>query len=176
MILRKHVSSRFLWSIVTLLGTTIVAGCSDDGTITVSSGYGKGIKFSGLGPTYAWSPSPSMDRANPALGSAEFGELVRKVVENELAAKGFTPASAGPANFWVDYRIGKQKKTDSGVNPHGEVFGEGSLQLDVLDPQNGKMIWRGVAQARIVPKAPPELREKRLKMAVQRLMKDFPIK
>ena len=116
---QQHVSSGSLWSIVALMGTTIVAGCSDAGPVTVKSGYGKGIKFSGLGPTYAWSPSPSMDRANPALGSAEFGELVRKVVEAELAAKGFAPASAEPANFWVDYRIGKQKKTDSGVNPHG---------------------------------------------------------
>jgi hypothetical protein len=62
------------------------------------------------------------------------------------------------------------------VNPHGDVIQEGSLVLDVLDPGAGKLIWRGVAQARISLTASPDVREKRLNLAVRQLMKDFPPK
>jgi hypothetical protein len=60
------------------------------------------------------------------------------------------------------------------VNPHGEVFEEGSLVLDVLDPQSGKLIWRSVARARLDMATSPEVKEQRLTLAVQHLMKDFP--
>ncbi|HVP10421.1 MAG TPA: DUF4136 domain-containing protein [Phycisphaerae bacterium] len=176
MTLRQCLSVRSVCAAMALVGATISAGCSDTEPITASSRYGPGVKLSGLGPTYAWSPSPSIDPANPPFGNVEFVQMLHRLVEKELAAKGFAPASPQSANFWVDCRIGKREKTDSGVNPHGEVFNEGSLVLDVLEPQSGKLIWRAVAQARILPDATTEVRNKRLNTAVQRLMKDFPPK
>jgi hypothetical protein len=176
MTLRQHFSPKFLPATVCLLGSAIFAGCSESEQIDVTSRYGAGVKLSGLGPTYAWAPAPAADSASPPLGSEELRQLIRTTIEKGLAAKGFSQSTTAPADFWIDFRIGKREKTDSGVNPHGEVFEEGSLVLDVLNPQNGKLIWRGVARARILLTAQPDVREKRLNLAVQRLMKDFPPK
>ena len=151
-------------------------GCGETESINASTRYGPGVKLSGLGPAFAWAPSAPADPANPPVGGPELRQLIHSIVERELKAKGFTPSAADSPDFLIDYRIGKRQKTDSGVNPHGEVFDEGSLVLDVLNPQSGALIWRGVAQARVLYGITPEVREKRLNLAVQRLMKDFPPK
>jgi hypothetical protein len=173
---RQHQSSKLACTLALLFIATPIAGCSDSPPIEVSSRYGTGIKFTGLGSTFAWAPAPAPDPQNPLLGNPESRQLVHDTVEKHLVAKGFQLSSGGPADFWVDYRLTKRDKTDSGVNPHGEVFEEGSLVLDVLDPQSGKLIWRSVARARLNLATAPEVKEKRLNLAVQRLMKDFPPK
>ena len=172
MTIRQHHFSKPAWVLFLLLGAAIITGCSDSPPIEASSRYGAGIKFTGLGSTFTWAAAP--DPANLPMGGIEAHKLICNAVEKQLAAKGFRPSAGAPADFLVDYRVAKREKTDSSVNPHGEVFEEGSLVLDVLDPQSGKLIWRGVARARLDFQAPPDVKEKRLNLAVQRLMKDFP--
>jgi hypothetical protein len=158
-----------------LLGIVMSVGCSETGNIDVSSRYGAGVKLAGLGSTFAWAPAPA-DPPGTSPAAAQFRQAFRDNVEKALVAKGFALNQAGPANFLVDCRIGMREKTDSSVNPHGEVFEEGSLVLDVLNPSSKALIWRSVAQARVLREIPHDVREKRINMAVQRMMKDFPPK
>ena len=51
---------------------------------------------------------------------------------------------------------------------------EGELAIDMYDPVNHHLIWRGVASKSLDPKAPPEKRQKNLDKAVGKLMKDYP--
>jgi hypothetical protein len=93
---QQHQSSRLAWALALLFCTAIIAGCSESPPIAVTSHYGAGIKFTGLGSTFAWAATPPLDAANALLGSPEFRQLVHSTVEKELAAKGFRLSSGGP--------------------------------------------------------------------------------
>ena len=54
-----------------------------------------------------------------------------------------------------------------------EIY-KGELAVDMYDPANQHLIWRGVASKSLDPKAQPEKRQKNLDKAVSKLMKDFP--
>ena len=51
---------------------------------------------------------------------------------------------------------------------------KGELAIDMYDPANHNLIWRGVASKSLDPKAPAEKRQKNLEKAVSKLMKDYP--
>jgi hypothetical protein len=174
--IQQHVSVKFLWAIGGMLGVAMVAGCAETGPEAVSWYYGPAIRYKGLGSSFAWSPHESEKRPFHHHGNPQLEQLVRSMIEKALEVKSFQPAAPQSANFWIDYRLGRREVEDSMVNPHGEVFEEGSLVLDVLDPKTGELIWRGVVQGRINDSDPPDVREKRLNLGIQRLMKDFPPK
>jgi hypothetical protein len=159
-----------------MFGAVMFAGCSEAGPEAITWRYGPAIRYAGLGETFAWFPHNPRQMAYHYHGNTQFEQLVHRTLEGALTAKGFQPAADKSANFWIDYRLGKRDVEDSNINPHGEVFQEGSLVLDVLDPKTSELIWRGVVQARIDDTAPPVVREKRLRLGIERLMRDFPAK
>lgn len=156
-----------------LAAASLLTGCSD---IEVTSRYGPEAKLSGLGPAYSWAPASAPGQAERSLGGVELERFLRDLLEKQLAAKGFALTPQGPVDFWIDYRLAKREETDAGVVPHGEVCEEGSLILDVTNPKTGKLIWRGIAKARIDKSNPPEVRRQRLTNAVTAVMKAFPPK
>lgn len=165
-------ASSLIVALCALAGAAALAGCNAGGPISIASTYGPGIKFSGLGATYAWAP----DAAEQRVGSAGFHELVRGSVEKHLAAKGFALNSTGTAGFWMDYRVERREKTYAGAVAFGETIEEGSLVLEVLDPATRQFLWRGIARARIMDSDPPEVRRQRLEAAMRGLMEKFPKK
>jgi hypothetical protein len=50
----------------------------------------------------------------------------------------------------------------------------GQLALDMYDSVNKDLAWRGVASKTLDPKAKPEKREKNLKKAAAKLLKNYP--
>ncbi|HVP12244.1 MAG TPA: DUF4136 domain-containing protein [Phycisphaerae bacterium] len=176
MTLRPHTSARFLPLVLLLFGAALLAGCAEAEPEAISWYYGPGIRYNGLGSTFAWSPHESEQRPYHHHGNPEFQKLVRNMIEKALEAKGFHQAASESADFWTDYWIGRHEVEDSMVNPHGEVFEEGTLVLDLVAPKSGQLIWRGVVQGRVNDSTPPEVREKRLDAAIQQLMKVFPQK
>lgn len=172
---RRSLSGAFF----VVVGSASFAGCNADGPISVVSAYGPGIKFSGLGPTYAW----AQQAAGRQFGSAEMRDLICRCVDRHLAKKGFTSNAAGAGDFLIDFRVARREKTDASVVAHGETIEEGSLVLEIFESAAGpsaggnrKLIWRGIARARIRESDPPEVRERRLDAAVRALMQQFPAK
>jgi Domain of unknown function (DUF4136) len=54
------------------------------------------------------------------------------------------------------------------------VIHKGQLAVDMYDPANHKLIWRGVASKALDPKASPKKIQKSLNKAVAKLMQDYP--
>lgn len=164
-------ATKKLCCIASIVALPLVTACTPGGPIAITTGYGPEIKFSGLGPNYAWSPEPSEKR----LGAPGLHEAVQEFVEKNLTRKRFTLNSAAP-NFWVDYRVARREKTDASVIAHGQTVEEGSLILEVIDPPSRKNIWWGIARAQIRDSDSPEERRSRLEAAISQLMQKFPEK
>lgn len=152
-------------SVMAVLGLlTWVAGCT--GPIRVRSVYGPGIRLDGLGSRYDWVADSGSRPSNP-----QFDQLIRGTFDEQLAAKGFTRTEDPLRDFDLDYRVGRVVKGDL---LYERTYEEGSLIVDVLDPQDGRIIWRGIAEAMVRDSDPPEVREKRIKEAARRLLEQFP--
>ena len=158
---------------ITLIGSVFaLAGCNAGGPINVVSYYRPGVKFSGLGTTYTRTPN----MPDHALGAANFHELIQNSVNKHLASHGFNLNSSGAVDFWVNYRLARNEKTYAGAVAHGQTIDVGSLVLEVFDPTTRKLIWRGIADTRILSSDSPEVRKNRLENAMRALMAKFPAK
>ncbi len=155
-----------------LTGAAALSGCSAGGPISVVTAYGTGIKFSGLGTRYTWTPNPP----DPRVVESGLDSLIRSSVEKHLSKKGFELGPTGAVDFWVDYRVARREKTYAGAVAFGETIEEGSLVLEVVDPNTRQFIWRGIARARIMDNDPPDVRKQRIENALNSLMNQFPKK
>ena len=50
----------------------------------------------------------------------------------------------------------------------------GQLAIDMYDPRNHSLTWRGIVSKTIDPKATPEKQQKNLARAVSKLLKAYP--
>lgn len=170
---QRYLLTRFSLTLALLMVAVGGFGCSD---IEVTSRYGPEIKLSGLGPTYSWVPPSVSGTEARSFGNVEIERFVQNVLEQQLQAKGFQKVSEGAADFCINYRLAKKLETTIGAVSSGEVYEEGALILDVISPKTGKLIWRGVAKARINNANSPDVRKQRVEQAVRELFKVFPPK
>ncbi len=164
---------RFLrFALVPIALGTVVVGCGP--SIQVYSYWGPGLRFSETAKTYAWVPDAlrASDQGRPE--NPRVGELIRQAIEKHLALKGYEKAAAGTPDFWIDYRVAREVRGD----PYGGVgfseFTEGTLALYVVNPENSKLIWRGIVKGALDPSIPLEERVKRLDLAVQKMLDQVP--
>lgn len=151
-----------------------LAGCDQPEGMRVSSAYGKGIKFDGIGSSYAWAPDSMQVGQQYRPESPEADAELTRVIEEELAKKGFHPASSGGPDFFIRDGVYLETRTDSSVIASGVTYEKGSLFIDVLEPVRGQLIWRGVVQAKLDPSMAPDERVRRTTVAIRALLKEFP--
>ena len=152
-------------------------GCAENKyDIQVGSAYGPGVKFDGIGTTYALEPMDEQAAEDGRLVSPEVEAYLRETVERGLAEKGFVRTDTNNADFWLDYYVAELEGTDRNETVYGVTYEEGSLVMDVIDPDTHEIIWQGAAYARIHPSDPPNVREQRMDIAVRRLLEKFPTK
>jgi hypothetical protein len=155
---------------VLLLAVTVVAGCS---RFTVETHYDRSAAFSAL-RTYAWRPGPQPRPGDPRIDSAAFDERVRSAIMRALARKGLHPAIEGAKpDFLVAYAVALRPNTRAEGTPDDE---EGTLQIDILDPTDMKLLWRGAGVSVIDPNASRATREKKINAAVAQILSRFPPK
>lgn len=154
--------------LVVVVLMSVIAGCTPGGPISVNTGYGPGINFTGLGPNYGWAPGAGSQPLPTGLN-----DLIRAALQDNLAKAGyrFQPEQS---NFWVNFRVARKEFTDASVVAFGQSAEEGSLIVEVRDPSSQNLIWWGIAKAQIQDSDPPELRRKRIDAAVKQLMQSFP--
>lgn len=144
--------------------------------------------------TYKW---VSIKDAQPV--DSLLDKQIKSAIDDELAKKGLSRVDSDPADLYVGYQaaVNQEKQftsysNDWGYGPgwyRGGWYGgggmttttgqtstiyTGQLALDMYDPANHDLIWRGVASKTIDTKAKPEKREKNLGKAVEKLLKNFP--
>ncbi len=152
----------------------LVAGCTETVDIQTDSAYGPGIKLSGLGNSYAWAPSARPSGNGDRVDNPEVRAFLMSTIGEALSKRGFNGITEGRPDFWLIYRVTRVLQDDWDATPFGTPFPSGTLVLEVVDPATRQLIWRGTATARIDPSNPPAEREKRIRAAVDMLMRQFP--
>jgi hypothetical protein len=171
-----------------ILLTASLIACS---SISVSSDYDVTVDFDSL-RSYDWTPKVEAEDDDPRLNNSLLDGRVRRAVDYELAQRGFERDVEGSPDFWVTYHVGFDRKLDvTTVQSYPGYYGgyrnwggysetrvreydEGSLLIDVVDPKNETLIWRGSAFAPLRERATPEERTARIDEVVGAVMKKFP--
>lgn len=157
---------------LTLAAAMLAAGC--EAPIRVSSAYGPGIKFDGFGSTFGWWPGPPQAAGQTTTPPAEVDKLIHEIIAARLEAKGYQYAESGAPDLWVDYFVHRQTRGGLRESTWSPVRDEGSLVLDILDPRNGRHIWRGYAKTEVDDAAPPAARRQRFERVVRLILERFP--
>ncbi len=159
---------------VSLFLVAAVPGCRGYGPMKVQSSYGPGVKFTGLGSTYDWDRGVRETTGDAGVDNPYLHALITQIVEDELAAKGFTKKTTGTPDFWVQYRLARRLRNQ--LEGAELEYSEGTVVFYVIDPPTRQWIWRASAEARLVESKPPAEKEQRLREAFSRMFKDFPAK
>jgi hypothetical protein len=142
---------------------------------------------------YKWVQISGSERINQ-LAEQQF----QAAVDAEMTKKGLTKTDAEVADLLIGYQaaVGQEKQftsysTDWGYGPGwggryyggmggGMTTGEtstiyvGQVTLDMYDPGQKQLVWRGIASKTLNPKAKPDKQKKNLDKAVAKLLKNFP--
>ena len=189
--------SRASGALMLLLGL-IVAGCS---SVEVSFDFDPKANFAGL-KTYEWLKEPQMPTGDSRIdGNTILENRIHKAVDSAFAARGITKVTSDP-DFLVAYHVSLDKQrsvqTLNSYYGYGPGWGygygaayrpgywagapetyvyeyeEGTLILDIVDPKNKALIWRGSAQDEVHFKSTPENDQTQLNEAVHKMLENFP--
>lgn len=178
--------------IALLVFSALALACSG---IRVDHDYDPSADFGQL-RTWSWHPHAGKSR-DPRLDNALLDSRIRKAVETELAAKGYTLLVAGEPDFQVTYHLSVEGKLqvdtvyrDYPRGSYGRVgyrrggwgytetrvreYDEGTLLIDVLQAESGALLWRGSGVATVREQSSPDERTKRINTAVNKILAKFP--
>lgn len=176
----------------------LVAGCS---SIETSYDFDPKADFAGL-KTYQWLDKPQKLTGDPRIdGNTILANRIHEAVNTELAARGFRKVSSDP-DFLVAYHVSLDKRRSVqtlnsyyGYGPgwsygygasyrpgywagapetYAYEYEEGTLILDIVNPANKELIWRGSAQDEVNFKSTPEKDQTQLNEAVHQMLEKFP--
>lgn len=182
-------------SVLAFLLLFVCTACS---TVSVNTDFNHAYDFTQL-KTYSWvndGKSPSRDtRINNDL----IIDRVCSAVESNLAARGFVKANGKTPDFQVSWHGAIEKKLqvetiDHFYSPYGygslyrdplyagrsmrtstaREYEVGTLIVDILDPVEHKLIWRGSGSKMVSSESDPEKITKKINEAVGAILKDFP--
>ena len=140
--------------------------------------------------TWQWAQVPGRAIENdPRLTNDLVHERMRAALEEALRARGYAQVEAG-ANVAVAYHLGIERKIDITTlySPapffhHGYMgvqelqvreYERGTLLVDMLTPDQGRLVWRGTTQSRLHERGTPEQRDIRARRAVDAVLNRFP--
>ena len=181
-----------------LVACAMLAGCS---TLEVRYDYDPKADFAGL-KTYDWLEEPKKPTGDPRIDdNTILKSRVHTAVDSALAAQGFRQVETDP-DFLVAYHVSLDRRqsvqTLNSYYGYGPGWGygygayyrpgywagppetyvyeyeEGTLILDIVDPETKELIWRGSAQDEVSFKSSPEKDQKQLDQAVTKMLENFP--
>jgi hypothetical protein len=143
--------------------------------------------------TWDWIADSSTPPTDPRLDDPVVKARIRGAIETQLLEQGFQKNS-GSADFIVHYHAALQdnlsqttvddaydnatyaEHTRNWDFQYTHEWLEGTLLIDILDSSTNELVWRGSAQAELSLTATDEERDKRVKEAVKKMLKNFPPK
>lgn len=177
--------------------TVLLVICGACSTLRVSTDFNPAYDFISM-KTYAWLDSGEKPGTDARINNDLIVDRVRAAVERTLAAKGYVKTEAVSADFMVSWfgAINTKLQLDSidhfyspygygalGRDPYwgggmrtttAREYEEGTLVVDILDPKQHKLIWRGTGIERLGTNKDPEAVTKRINNAIAAIMADFP--
>jgi hypothetical protein len=166
----------------------LLAACSQ---FVIRSHHDPQADFAAL-HTFAWLPRDQAAPADQITPNENFDRRIRADVEQDLRAKGFTPASGDDPDFLLNWRLSSTPVSAVQGDPsfggwggwwmmtpgwqaqYSDNYDEGTLYVAVLDPDSQRMFWLGTAQARLLPSMSFARTIERIDDAVAAILKSFP--
>jgi hypothetical protein len=154
-----------------------IIGCS---SYRVSQDYDTGADLAAL-RTYDWMPPPqgAAQGAEEALPrNTLIDTRVKNAVDAQLTAKGLRRDPKNP-DFLTDYQISTKDKVRVRnytfvADKRLETYEEGTLILNFVAPNGKDLLWQGIAKRTLDRNPTAEKTDKRIKGAVEEILKDFP--
>jgi hypothetical protein len=163
--------------------------CSAAHAQEVRTNYLPGTDFSKY-RTYQWVTIEDGPHPDQILD-----EEIRRAIDSQLVAKGFTKVDNGKVDLLVSYRavLDRERQWNAygwrdggpwGMLGGGMASGTatsstinvGTLVLDIYDPSDNQLVWSGYATQTLNPSKRQEKNQKKLDKAMEKLLKDFPPK
>jgi hypothetical protein len=161
----------------------------------------KSFNFKGA-RTYTWHPEGAGDvkilqdtKEDPEKVKQQLEPMIRPAVDRELAARGLAAAAAPPADLYVTYYVligaGASSQymgqflgnvAEWGMPPFPgatqslEIYEQGSLIVDLVDPKQKAVVWRGIARAEVDRRMDDTARRKRIDDAIKDMLGKLPTK
>lgn len=134
---------------VALLAAFLLQGCS---TVRVETDFDRAADFSRY-RTYQWIEHEKHDDENPLMRDELIRSHVLGALDAQMAAKGYSRIDAGRPDFLVAYFFVTRNRVDVHHHygyywhtyPSVRRYREGTLIIDVVDPQQRQLVWRGWA-------------------------------
>jgi hypothetical protein len=186
--MRKH-----CWSVLFIL-VLLYIGCSG---IRVSQDYDPSTDFDAL-KTYQWKSKSQDTTGDPRIDNPLRDERIRNAIELVLEGKGFDLAQDSTPSFHIAYQAILRRRIESsgttgtvgfGVGTYGRRGGvaigtgtevreveEGSLIIDVMDPESGALLWRGTGNQRYREYTDPQKASRDINALVGKILEQFPPK
>ena len=135
-----------------LLGSMALwLGCAP---IAVKTDYDRTIDFTNY-QTFKWMPYPKK-RGKNVVHKGSFEDVrIRRAVESELLAKGYQVKKSGRADALLAYHVAVRQQVSLdrygygygywGRHTHVRRYKEGTIIIDIVDPEMKQLIWRGAA-------------------------------
>ncbi len=179
--------------VIVVLVALALSACS---TLKTSSDYDPAANFNDV-KTYAWIVKKTKDSTYQLDGLMD--QRIRAAIDSHLAAKDITLTDAATADILVNYLTKVDKKinidtfsTNYGYNPYyGRGWGYsgnintqttvreyevGTLILDMVNRETGKLIWRGSVADTIRDQNTPEERVEVINHAISEMLVHYPPK
>ncbi|WP_159931177.1 DUF4136 domain-containing protein [Oceanicoccus sp. KOV_DT_Chl] len=164
--------------------------------VVVNTDYDTSRNFGKL-KHYAWLEPKQKLVVDPLVDNSLMNMRVQRAVERQLAAQGFVKAEGDTAvDFLITYHVSSKTKLSVdtfhagyGYYPCWGCFGynsfggqhttvreyqQGTFMLDVVDPANSGLIWRGIAGRRLSETRTPQERDVFVDEIVTAILAKFP--
>ena len=144
--------------------------------------------------TYKWVAVKGSDQ----LDQITDGQL-KSAIDEELAKKGMTKTEADSADLYLGYQVALSQEKELTTFDTGWGYGPGwgrgwygygggggmttsttstinigHVNLDMYDPAEKKLVWRGTATKTLDTKAKPDKRMKNMRKGAAKLLKNYP--
>ena len=171
----------------------LFAGCAQ---VQTGSEIDAEADFSAL-RTYGWLDNLDKPVEDVRLNDPRVRDTVRTAVEQSLASKGYEQVDRAQADFLVTWFGAIEKKIkkeniDHFYAPYGYgtlyrdpalntetprkilEYEEGTIIIDIVDPQTRKVIWRGSGSGRIAEDQPEQTALRNLNRSIIKILAPFP--
>lgn len=183
-----------------ILLLAFVTGCT---SLPVQTDYDPDVEFS-MFRTYAWLERPPATDGDPRVDDNPLlHQRIHTAIDTGLQSAGYSMAEPAAADFLVSYYVTIENMTSvTYINnywgygpgrgsrrhynrarpgfypvysrPVVSEYEQGTLILDIIQPQGRRLVWRGSASQQLDYSADPEARQEKLNTTVSAILENFP--
>jgi Domain of unknown function (DUF4136) len=158
--------------------------CSEH--IRIRSDYDHDVNFSAY-QSYSWLSVKDIETKNdPLIYNELTDKRIKKTVDSQLPLRGLAFQAENP-DLRLHYHIVIDSKSTYRPDPYGYYYSpywirshmdvfqyrEGTLILDLMDPKNNNLVWRGWASS-ILEVDEIDLSEQKINAAITKILAEFP--